>query len=118
MANTQTVLGPIRSSDLGITMMHEHLCPRAQVPAPDDGKPPYAPRPGVAVRRSAHVRNRTLEPLRRSDNAYVVPHRVLDCSPVLQDERGILDILRACGLPIRHRVEHAGFDVTMSRCPR
>src|SRR5688572_12342675 len=58
MSEVQTVLGPIRSADLGTTMMHEHLCPRAQVPAPEDGKPPYAPRPGVedVVRELIHLR--------------------------------------------------------------
>jgi predicted metal-dependent phosphotriesterase family hydrolase len=58
MADVQTVLGPIRVSDLGTTMMHEHLCPRAQVPIPEGGKPPYAPRPDMAdvVRELIHVR--------------------------------------------------------------
>jgi predicted metal-dependent phosphotriesterase family hydrolase len=43
MTDVQTVLGPVRSADLGIMMMHEHLCPRAQIPTPE-GKPPFAPR--------------------------------------------------------------------------
>jgi predicted metal-dependent phosphotriesterase family hydrolase len=42
-AHAQTVLGPIAASDLGMTMMHEHVVPRSQVPTPP-GKPAYAPR--------------------------------------------------------------------------
>ena len=42
----QTVLGPVVATDLGITLMHEHVVPRPQVPTPPD-RPIYAPRVSI-----------------------------------------------------------------------
>jgi predicted metal-dependent phosphotriesterase family hydrolase len=43
MNDVQTVLGAANPDELGVTLMHEHVVPRPQVPTPP-GKTPYAPR--------------------------------------------------------------------------
>jgi predicted metal-dependent phosphotriesterase family hydrolase len=42
-AMVQTVLGAVAAGELGVTLMHEHVVPRAQIPTPP-GKSAYAPR--------------------------------------------------------------------------
>ncbi len=57
MTEVATVLGPVDASALGVSLMHEHVVPRPQVPLPE-GKPPFAPRVAVAdyVRELDHAR--------------------------------------------------------------
>ncbi len=70
MPDVLTVLGSASSADLGITMMHEHVVPRPQVPEPE-GKPPLAPRVTV----EAYVRE-----LRHARDTYGL-RSVVDCTP-------------------------------------
>lgn len=59
MAPVHTILGPVDSGSLGVTMMHEHLLPRPQIAAPP-GKPPFATRFTLAdvARELKHAREK------------------------------------------------------------
>jgi phosphotriesterase-related protein len=59
MPTVQTIRGPVEPSALGVTMMHEHVVPRAQVPEPPIGKPRFAARVTEAdiVRELTFVRD-------------------------------------------------------------
>jgi predicted metal-dependent phosphotriesterase family hydrolase len=58
MTAIQTILGPIQPEALGLTLMHEHLLPRPQIPSPPD-KPPFSPRIAIAdvIRELTHARD-------------------------------------------------------------
>ena len=66
----QTVLGEIPGADLGITLMHEHVVPRAAIPSPPD-KPVYAPR----VSLEDNIRE-----LQHAASTYGL-RSVVDCTP-------------------------------------
>jgi len=70
MTAIQTILGPVEPEALGITMMHEHLVPRPQIPSPP-GKPPFSLRFTMedVIRELQHARD-----------VYGL-RTVVDCSP-------------------------------------
>jgi phosphotriesterase-related protein len=70
MSVIQTILGPVSPETLSITLMHEHLLPRPQIPSPP-GKPLFAPRIDLqdVVRELKHARD-----------VYGV-RSVVDCTP-------------------------------------
>jgi phosphotriesterase-related protein len=68
--NVQSVLGPVAADDLGVTMMHEHVVPRSQVPTPP-GKGVYAPR--VTLRD-------VIRELSHAAKTYGL-HSTVDCTP-------------------------------------
>src|SRR5947209_1593225 len=91
MSDVATILGAVPADALGVTLMHEHVVPRAQIPLPD-GKPTFAPRVGV----DEYVRE-----LRHVYETYGV-RSVVDCTPRRSPEE--LDIVariaRETGLQI------------------
>jgi predicted metal-dependent phosphotriesterase family hydrolase len=58
MAAIQTILGPISPEALGVTLIHEHLLPRPQIPAPPS-KPLFSARVDMndVVRELKHARD-------------------------------------------------------------
>src|SRR5205807_6196306 len=58
----------------------------------------------------AHVGHGTLQALVGAHDTDVVPHRVLDGGPVLQDQRGILHVLVARRAPIGNREQERVVD--------
>ncbi len=70
MSDVATILGPVPAQALGVTLMHEHVVPRAQIPAPRN-KPPFAPRVSV----DDYIRE-----LRYIHATYAV-RSIVDCTP-------------------------------------
>src|SRR5581483_233162 len=66
----------------------------------------------------AHVGDGSLQTLVRPHDPDVVPHRVLNRRPVLQDQRGILHVLMTGWLPIGDRFEKRIVDDAGARRPR
>src|SRR5215813_10345451 len=74
MSDVATILGLVPADALGVTLMHEHVVPRAQVPLPEGLikiKPRFAPRVGV----DDYVRE-----LRHLYETYAV-RSLVDCTP-------------------------------------
>jgi predicted metal-dependent phosphotriesterase family hydrolase len=91
MSDVATILGSVSGDALGVTLMHEHVVPRAQIPQPE-GKPRFAPRVGV----EDYIRE-----LRYVYDTYDV-RSVVDCTPRRSPEelKVVARIARETGLNI------------------
>jgi phosphotriesterase-related protein len=91
MSDVATILGSAPADALGVTLMHEHVVPRAQIPLPE-GKPRFSPRVGV----DEYIRE-----LRHLYDTYAV-RSVVDCTPRRSPEEleVVAHIARETGLNI------------------
>lgn len=86
-----TILGSIEPEALGITLMHEHLLPRPQIPSPPD-KPPFSPRIDIDV---------IVRELKHARDVYGL-RSVVDCTPRRspQELDGLAQLSRETGVNV------------------